>query len=190
VLASQRVCRLALRPLSPSAVEELAGGRGADAGAVLAATAGNPFFVTGVLANPGVEVPATVRDAVLAGWAGWAEPTQRALELFSTVPGRPERWLVERPLGDPRPWTRRAAAAAVDLQGRAQRGQGVRVLPRRRRAGVPQSGERFRGRANIEGWRQRYPARLDFEPRRIRGGGDLWVAEAGLRYDAASRSAS
>jgi hypothetical protein len=47
----------------------------------------------------------------------------------------------------------------------------------------PQSGERFRGRANIEGWRQRYPARLDFEPRRIRGGGDLWVAEAGLRYD-------
>ena len=40
----------------------------------------------------------------------------------------------------------------------------------------PQSGERFRGRANIEGWRQRYPARLDFEPRRIRGGGDLWVA--------------
>jgi hypothetical protein len=47
----------------------------------------------------------------------------------------------------------------------------------------PQSGERFRGRANIEGWRQRYPARLDFEPRRIRGGGDLWVAETGLRYD-------
>ena len=47
----------------------------------------------------------------------------------------------------------------------------------------PQSGERFRGRANIEGWRQQYPARLDFEPRRIRGGGDLWVAEAGLRYD-------
>ena len=47
----------------------------------------------------------------------------------------------------------------------------------------PQSGERFRGRANIEGWRQRYPARLDFEPRRIRGGGGHWVAEAGLRYD-------
>jgi SnoaL-like protein len=47
----------------------------------------------------------------------------------------------------------------------------------------PQSGERFRGKANIQGWRQRYPARLDFEPRRIRGDGDLWVVEAGLRYD-------
>ena len=99
-LASQRVCRLALRPLSPSAVEELAGGRGADAGAVLAATAGNPFFVTEVLANPGVEVPATVRDAVLARLGGLGERTQRALELLSTVPGRPERWLVERLLGD------------------------------------------------------------------------------------------
>jgi len=99
--ASRRVCRLALRPLSPSAVEELAGGRGADAGAVLAATAGNPFFVTEVLANPGVEVPATVRDAVLARLGGLGEPTQRALELLSTVPGRPERWLVERLLGDP-----------------------------------------------------------------------------------------
>jgi hypothetical protein len=41
----------------------------------------------------------------------------------------------------------------------------------------PQSGERFRGKANIQGWRQQYPARLDFEPRRIRGGGDPRVAE-------------
>jgi hypothetical protein len=47
----------------------------------------------------------------------------------------------------------------------------------------PQSGERFRGKANIQGWRQQYPARLDFEPRRIGGGGDWGVAEAGLRYD-------
>jgi hypothetical protein len=47
----------------------------------------------------------------------------------------------------------------------------------------PQSGERFSGKANIEGWRQHYPARLDFEPQEIRGSGDLWVAEAGLRYD-------
>jgi hypothetical protein len=41
----------------------------------------------------------------------------------------------------------------------------------------PQSGERFRGKANIQGWRQQYPARLDFEPRRIRGGGGTWVVE-------------
>jgi hypothetical protein len=47
----------------------------------------------------------------------------------------------------------------------------------------PQSGERFVGKANIQGWRQQYPARLDFEPRELRGQGDLWVAETGLRYD-------
>jgi DNA-binding CsgD family transcriptional regulator/tetratricopeptide (TPR) repeat protein len=99
-LASQaNVRRLALRPLSSGAVEALAGGAGADAGAVLAATAGNPFFVTEVLANPGVEVPATVRDAVLARLGGLGEPTRRALELLSTVPGQAERWLVERLLG-------------------------------------------------------------------------------------------
>jgi DNA-binding CsgD family transcriptional regulator/tetratricopeptide (TPR) repeat protein len=94
-LASQQVPRLALRPLSPGAVEALSGGHGADAGALLAATAGNPFFVTEVLANPGVEVPATVRDAVLARLGGLSAPAQRALELLSTVPGRAERWLVE-----------------------------------------------------------------------------------------------
>jgi DNA-binding CsgD family transcriptional regulator/tetratricopeptide (TPR) repeat protein len=90
-----------LAPLSAGAVQELSGGRGVDAGAVLAATAGNPFFVTEVLANPGVEVPATVRDAVLARLGGLSEPSQRALELLSTVPGRVERWLVERLLDDP-----------------------------------------------------------------------------------------
>ena len=47
----------------------------------------------------------------------------------------------------------------------------------------PQSGERFAGKASIQGWRQQYPARLDFEPRELRGGGDLWIAETGLRYD-------
>ncbi len=67
---------------------------------MLAATAGNPFFVTEVLANPGVEVPATVRDAVLARLAGLSEPTRRALELLATVPGQVERWLAEELLGD------------------------------------------------------------------------------------------
>ena len=47
----------------------------------------------------------------------------------------------------------------------------------------PQSGERFVGRDNITAWRRQYPTRLEFEPRELRGGGDLWIAEAGLRYD-------
>ena len=51
-------------PLSVAAVGRLAGGR-ADAPALHAATAGNAFFVTEVLAAGGSGVPATVRDAVL-----------------------------------------------------------------------------------------------------------------------------
>ena len=47
----------------------------------------------------------------------------------------------------------------------------------------PQSDEWFQGKENIRGWRQQYPAQLDFHPREIRGGGDLWVAEAVLTYD-------
>ena len=99
-LPHQEVRRLVLRPLSAGAVQELAGASGADAAAVLAVTAGNPFFVTEILANPGVEVPATVRDAVLARLGGLTEPTRRALELLATVPGQVERWLVEGLLGD------------------------------------------------------------------------------------------
>jgi hypothetical protein len=49
----------------------------------------------------------------------------------------------------------------------------------------PQSGERFRGKANIQGWREQYPARLDFEPREIRGRGDFWIGEGRLLYDGA-----
>jgi hypothetical protein len=36
----------------------------------------------------------------------------------------------------------------------------------------PQSGERFVGKANILGFREQYPARVDYEPRQLRGGGD------------------
>jgi len=99
-LARQEVQRVALRPLSAGAVEELSAPHGADAGAVLEATGGNPFFVTEVLASPDVEVPATVRDAVLARLRELDDDTQQSLELLSTIPGQAERWLVERLLGD------------------------------------------------------------------------------------------
>lgn len=47
----------------------------------------------------------------------------------------------------------------------------------------PQSGERFVGKENFLAWRRQYPAALKFETRRIRGGGDLWVAENSISYD-------
>ena len=48
----------------------------------------------------------------------------------------------------------------------------------------PQSGERTRGRRNIQGQRASQPSKKRFTVRRILGGGDLWVTELILTYDA------
>ena len=47
----------------------------------------------------------------------------------------------------------------------------------------PQSGERTRGRHNIQGQRASQPSKKRFTVRRILGGGDLWVTELILTYD-------
>jgi len=47
----------------------------------------------------------------------------------------------------------------------------------------PQSGERTRGRRNIQGQRASQPSNKRFTVRRIIGGGDLWVTEFILSYD-------
>jgi len=47
----------------------------------------------------------------------------------------------------------------------------------------PQSGERTRGRRNIQGQRASQPNKKRFAIRRIIGGGDLWVTEFVLTYD-------
>jgi hypothetical protein len=47
----------------------------------------------------------------------------------------------------------------------------------------PQSGERTRGRCNIQGQRASQPNKKRFTIRRIIGGGDLWVTEFVLTYD-------
>lgn len=47
----------------------------------------------------------------------------------------------------------------------------------------PQSGERTRGRSNIQGQRASQPSKKRFTVQRIIGGGDLWVTELILTYD-------
>ena len=47
----------------------------------------------------------------------------------------------------------------------------------------PQSGERIRGRHNIEASRTAQPNRKHFAVQRIIGAGDLWVTEYLLTYD-------
>jgi ketosteroid isomerase-like protein len=47
----------------------------------------------------------------------------------------------------------------------------------------PQSGERTRGRRNIQSQRTSQPSKKRFAIQRIIGGGDLWVTEFILTYD-------
>ena len=47
----------------------------------------------------------------------------------------------------------------------------------------PQSGERTRGRSNIQNQRASQPSKKRFAVRRIIGGGDLWITELIISYD-------
>jgi DNA-binding CsgD family transcriptional regulator/tetratricopeptide (TPR) repeat protein len=86
--------RIRLDALSPQAVAELASASGIDAGRLYERSGGNPFFVVEVLAGGGDEIPATVRDAVLARAMGLSPPARTLLEAVSVVPQRVEPWLV------------------------------------------------------------------------------------------------
>jgi DNA-binding CsgD family transcriptional regulator len=87
--------RIRLVPLSAEAVAELAAPHGVDGAELHRRTAGNPFFVTEVLAAAGAELPATIRDAVLARAAALSEPARRVLEAAAIVPGPVELPLLE-----------------------------------------------------------------------------------------------
>jgi DNA-binding CsgD family transcriptional regulator len=94
-LPGEAVHRLPLPSLSPSAVAELAHDSGREAEGLHAATMGNPFYVTEVLAAPAGEVPASVRDAVLARIGRLSQSAREVAELAALVPGRTETWLIQ-----------------------------------------------------------------------------------------------
>ena len=95
-LASSRgVVRLTVPRLSLDAVRTLATPSGADAEALHRLTHGNAFYVTEVLAAGPGELPATVRDAVLARVALLDAAARRLLEAIAVVPRRAELWLLE-----------------------------------------------------------------------------------------------
>ena len=78
--------RLQLTPLSRAAVAELVDGHRLDPVDVHARTAGNPFFVSQILAQPDSPMPESVRDAVVARTAALTPEERRALELLSCTP--------------------------------------------------------------------------------------------------------
>lgn len=88
------VGRLALDPLSTSAVAELASGYDVDLGELYARTGGNPFFVIEALEAGEVAVPVSVRDAVLARTARLGAGAASLVEVVAIAPPRVESWLL------------------------------------------------------------------------------------------------
>ncbi|MGZ4183811.1 MAG: helix-turn-helix transcriptional regulator [Solirubrobacteraceae bacterium] len=94
-LPRSNVTRLRLAPLTEQAVAGLAGPDGIDPVALHRRTAGNPFYVSEVLAAGDTAMPDTVRDAVLARAARLSDRARALLEAVAIAPQRAELWLLE-----------------------------------------------------------------------------------------------
>jgi DNA-binding CsgD family transcriptional regulator len=93
------VRRIAVSPLSETAVRQLAADSDLDPGELYRRTGGNPFFVTEVLAVGGRGIPPTIRDAVLAR-AGRLSPAARAaLEAAAIIGATVEIGLLAEVIG-------------------------------------------------------------------------------------------
>ncbi len=100
-LPARSARRLKLPPLSENAVARLATAAGRRAEDLHSITGGNPFYVTEVLGTDGGGIPASVRDAVLARAARLTPAATVVLHVVSIVPGRIERWLLDRMVDEP-----------------------------------------------------------------------------------------
>jgi DNA-binding CsgD family transcriptional regulator/tetratricopeptide (TPR) repeat protein len=92
---AERTHRMPLRCLSVEAVRKLAADSSADPEQIFQVTAGNPFFVSELLAAGDVAVPATVADVVMARLRGLDPSTRDCVEQLAVVPSVVERWLVD-----------------------------------------------------------------------------------------------
>ena len=97
--STQAVRRLHVEPLSQASVTTLAAPYDVDPVELYRKTAGNPLFVTEVLAAGEVAIPETVRDTVLARSARLCSSAQRLLEIVSVVPQQAELWLLAEIVG-------------------------------------------------------------------------------------------
>ena len=118
LVRSPNALRLQVPALTRSAVAELLDGQDLDATVIHRRTAGNPFYVSQIAAQPGSPLPHTVRDAVLARTAALAPADRRCLELLSCTPEVVNGELLEA-LGVPLPTVEvLAAAGLLDRHGR------------------------------------------------------------------------
>lgn len=95
-LPAAGLVRISLAPLSQAAVATLARRANYNEGELYRVTAGNPFFISEVLANAGGAagaLPITVRDAVWARLARLDAKERWVLDLISVIPGSVEHAL-------------------------------------------------------------------------------------------------
>ena len=104
------VSRVAVEPLSRAAVGILARGHAVDLDELHRRTAGNPFYVSEVLAAGGDAVPPTVRDAVIARCSRLDDDTRGVLDVIACSPQPTETWLLDALV----PARAAAVAAALD----------------------------------------------------------------------------
>lgn len=99
-LATVRPARIPVLPLSAEAVAELASGHAIDAAELHRRTGGNAFFVTECLSAGVVEIPPTVREAVLARRARLSADGRAVLDAAAVSPGRSELWFLDALVGE------------------------------------------------------------------------------------------
>jgi DNA-binding CsgD family transcriptional regulator/tetratricopeptide (TPR) repeat protein len=95
-LPASHTTRIELGRLSEAGVAKLARQALQSPRGIYAATGGNPFFVTELLRHGPARLPRSVQDLVLGHLARLGPGARELVQLASIVPGRIERWLVDR----------------------------------------------------------------------------------------------
>jgi DNA-binding CsgD family transcriptional regulator/tetratricopeptide (TPR) repeat protein len=88
------VTRIQLHPLTPNAVQELAGPTGLDGVELARVTGGNPFLVVETLASGG-QLPASVRDAALARAGRLSLDARKVVDAAAVIGQRVDPGLLE-----------------------------------------------------------------------------------------------
>ena len=96
--STKALYRIQLSRLSIDATRKLVAGKALDAEALHRQTAGNPFFLSEIVATPGRGIPVTVRDAVLARAAKLKPRGGKLLELAAVIGTRIEHRVLEMAL--------------------------------------------------------------------------------------------
>ena len=85
-LSPDLLTRIQLNPLSRQAVYKMAEEKGFDPEPVYAISAGNPFYVTEILASYSPGIPENIKDSILAVYNQQAEGTRNAWQMCSVIP--------------------------------------------------------------------------------------------------------